>query len=420
LIKVGPRWKPDCESTPSPSQKLSMTDAKSLLRSNIPIFCLGFAVLTTNVLLPTLVGMYVDVFGLPVGQAGYTAASYLFGAGAGSVLVGALVLGVPTRTLLLIGLSLLAVGNLLSIFIPTLWGILTIRFIAGIGEGIGFGLVGAFIARLSNPGRVYGAFVVVIQVLGACTLALLPWVRHEFGPRMILLPVAVAPLCLLAILKRFPELRSTLREQTALKGPVVHPLAGRLWLAPLATFVLYVAYGGVFTYIERLGVFTGINIDSVARLLAIGALLALGGGVLATIWAGPRAMSLKIGGALLIMTTASWCLVSGRSDLYVTGMMLAFLVWAFFAANLMTLPLLVDRSGRLGAASMGAMQWGMAAGPAAAGAFVDEKNVAVIGLTATVGFCVGLLLLLPVIRQVRANSTHSLAAGAPPSASRAA
>jgi predicted MFS family arabinose efflux permease len=100
--------------------------------------------------------------------------------------------------------------------------------------------------------------------------------------------------------------------------------------------------------------------------------------------------------------------------------MLAFLVWAFFAANLMTLPLLVDRSGRLGAASMGAMQWGMAAGPAAAGAFVDERNVAVIGLTATVGFCVGLILLLPVIRQVRENSTHSLAAGAPPSARSAA
>jgi hypothetical protein len=187
-------------------------------------------------------------------------------------------------------------------------------------------------------------------------------------------------------------------------------------LAPLATFVLYVAYGGVFTFIERLGVFTGINVDSAARWLALGSLLALGGGALAALWAGPRAMGLKISGSLLAMTGATWCLVSGRPELYVMGLLLAFFVWAFFAANLMTLPLLVDRSGRLGAATMGAMQWGMAAGPAAAGAYVDEKNISVIGITATVGFCVGLLLLLPVIRKVREAPVDSPASNPAPSA----
>jgi predicted MFS family arabinose efflux permease len=383
------------------------------MRRSIPILCLGFAVLTTNVLLPTLVGMYMDAFGLPIGQAGYTAAAYLFGAGAGSVLVGALVLKVRTRALLLCGLGLLAAGNLLSMFIPTLWGILAIRLIAGIGEGIGFGLVGAFIAQLSNPGRVYGSFVVVMQILGALTLALLPWVRHEWGPKMILLPVAAAPLCLLAILGKFPELSSNSAGKTVSRSGV--SLERRVWLAPLATFVLYVAYGGVFTFIERLGVFTGINVDSAARWLAFGSLLALGGGALAALWAGPRAMGLKICGSLLAMTGATWCLVSGRPELYVMGLLLAFFVWAFFAANLMTLPLLVDRSGRLGAATMGAMQWGMAAGPAAAGAYVDEKNISVIGITATVGFCVGLLLLLPVIRKVRESSVDSPASNPSPS-----
>jgi predicted MFS family arabinose efflux permease len=396
---------------------MTNTDFLPLMRRSIPILCLGFAVLTTNVLLPTLVGMYMDVFGLPIGQAGYTAATYLFGAGAGSVLVGALVLKVRTRTLLLLGLGLLAGGNLLSMFIPTLGGILAIRLIAGIGEGIGFGLVGAFIARLSNPGRVYGAFVVIMQILGASVLALLPWVRHEWGAKMILVPVAVAPLCLLAILGKFPELSSN-ESTTVSRGGV--SVERRLWFAPLATFVLYAAYGGVFAYIERLGVFTGINIDSAARWLAVGSLLALGGGALATLLAGARAMGLKICGALLAMTGATWLLVSGRPELYVTGLLLAFFVWAFFAANLMTLPLLVDRSGRLGAATMGAMQWGMAAGPAAAGAYVDEKNIGVIGVTATVGLGVGLLLLLPVLRKVRATPVGSPTARTAPSAPSAA
>ena len=297
---------------------------------------------------------------------------------------------------------------------PHIGGILAIRLVAGIGEGIGFGLVGAFIAQLSNPGRVYGSFVVVMQILGALTLGLLPWVRHEWGPKMILLPVAAAPLCLLAILGKFPELSSNSGGKTVSRSGV--SLERRVWLAPLATFVLYVAYGGVFTFIERLGVFTGINVDSAARWLALGSLLALGGGALAALWAGPRAMGLKISGSLLAMTGATWCLVSGRPELYVMGLLLAFFVWAFFAANLMTLPLLVDRSGRLGAATMGAMQWGMAAGPAAAGAYVDEKNISVIGITATVGFCVGLLLLLPVIRKVREAPVDSPASNPAPSA----
>jgi hypothetical protein len=47
---------------------------------------------------------------------------------------------------------------------------------------------------------------------------------------------------------------------------------------------------------------------------------------------------------------------------------------------------------------------------------VDEKNISVIGITATVGFCVGLLLLLPVIRKVREAPVDSPASNPAPSA----
>jgi predicted MFS family arabinose efflux permease len=378
----------------------SMTQWRRIL----PIFLLGLAVLSTTVLTPALVGIYVDSFGLSMSQAGYTAAAYLFGAGAGGLFAGSFVRRLPTRTLLIIGLSLLAVGNLISIYVADFSAILAIRLITGIGEGIGFGLMGAFVSRQNNPGRVFAVFTIVMQVFGALILWSLPWVRNEFGGRMVLLPLAVAPVLLFAILKYFPDLTGD--AEPASKSTAISPNPSfdrNGWLTLAATFVLYVAYGAVFSYSERLGVHAGVSADFAARMLAAGSLLALAGAGLAAVLAGPRAIGWKICIALFAVIASTWALVSGSPNLYVAGVLVSFLFWAFFFPSLMILPLQLDRSGGLSAATLGVMQWGMAAGPALAGFYMNEKDLAVLGPFGTVGFVAGILLLLPVIVRVRSS-----------------
>jgi DHA1 family inner membrane transport protein len=368
---------------------------------SFPIVCLGLTVLTTNILTPTLVGTYVDSFGLSIGQAGYTAAAYMLGGGLGGMLVSWLLLIVPTRVLLIIGLASLALGNFVSIFVAALPGILAVRMIAGIGEGIGFGLMGACISRLPNPGRIYGVFTVLLLLISALILYLLPGMRSEFGPRMILVPIAVAPACLLAIIRKFPDLSSQSRSSQRTTAPGDGPsLARRSWFVPLATFVIYVAYGAQFSYAERLGVYAGIAPNSVARLLAIASLVALVGAILATLLSNSRAMGLKISIALVIVVCCTWAMVAGNPALYRVGIVVFFCAWFFFLPNLFALVSLVDRNGQVAAATLGAMEWGMAAGPAIVAFWVSERTLSVIGPIATVGFGVGLLLLAPAMRNL--------------------
>lgn len=368
---------------------------------SLPIVCLGLTVLTTNILTPMLVGTYVDSFGLSVGQAGYTAAVYMLGGGLGGMLVAWLLLIAPTRVLLSIGLASLALGNFVSIFVEALPGILTVRMIAGIGEGMGFGLMGACISRLPNPARVYGVFNILLLLIAALMLYLLPALRTEFGPRMILVPIAVAPACLLAVIRKFPDLSSRSGISHPTKAPADGPsVALRLWFVPLATFVIYVAYGAQFAYVERLGVYAGIGPDSIARLLASASVVAVGGATLAALLSGSRAIGLKISIAVAIVVCCTWALVAGKPALYQVSVVVMFCAWFFFVPNLLALGSLLDRNGRLAAATLGAMEWGMAAGPAIAALWIGEGNLAVIGPIATFGYGAGLLLLVPAMRNV--------------------
>lgn len=101
------------------------------------VVAVGVLVLMTNVLVPTLVGVYVDSFGLSAHEAGYTAAIYMAGGGLGALMVSGLLLRVRTRLLLAVGLSALAIGNLASAYAHSMEAILAVRLLAGLGEGAG-------------------------------------------------------------------------------------------------------------------------------------------------------------------------------------------------------------------------------------------------------------------------------------------
>lgn len=373
-------------------------------RQTVPIMALGLVVLATNLLTPMLVGMYVDSFGLSVGQAGYAAAAYLTGGGLGGMAVSLLVLRVPTRALLLLAIALLALGNLESMFVTPIWGILLVRAVAGVGEGIGFGLMGAAVSRLLDPSRIYGTFMILMLLLGAVILYMVPPLRSELGPRSILIPVTVAPLCLAVIVRRFPNLsqRHALAVSARSAGTVQRAFG--LILLPFATLVVYIAYGTVFTYSERLGIRSGIGPDSVSRLLADGSLVAMAGSALAIASGGERRMAHKIVLAVFIVVCCVWAMVSGRRYPYTAGLMAFSFVWFFFVPNLMTMVAVMDRDGRLSAATLGAMEWGMAAGPAVAGLCVTRGDLSVIGPIATLGFFIGLLLLTPAMLKVSSTS----------------
>lgn len=372
---------------------------------NPVVVAVGLVVLTTNILLPTLVGVYVDAFGLTVREAGYSAAIYMVGGGLGAALVGWGMLRFRTRVFLTAALSALVIGNLASIFAHSLDSILAVRLLAGLGEGAGFALMGAGVSRMKNPNRVYGVFEILLLIIATGIQYTIPWLRDTFGPTMLFVPIAAAPACLLPLVGKFPDL--TRRVESVAQAEVPVPDRAGLYLCGvLATLAAYVAYGASFAYIERIGVWVGVPSDAVAKMLGTGYFIGIGGAVLAIITAKRRMRAWGVIVALVVVMLATLLTVQSTPLAYRVGVPILYFSWFYFAPNLLGLLSLADTSGRLAAISTGAQEWGIGLGPAIVAPWIGKGNVSSVALIGAVGYLFAACLLLPVLRQVRRTNVH--------------
>jgi DHA1 family inner membrane transport protein len=366
------------------------------------VLAVGLASLATNVLMPTLVGVYVDSFGLSIGQAGLTSAVYMAGGGVGAAMVSWLLLSMRTRVLLRIALAALAIGNALSVFAHSGPSILTVRFIAGLGEGAGYALMGAGISRMREPNRVYGIFDVALLLLATTVQYLVPWLRGTFGSGVLFWVIAAAPLILLPFTRRFPNLRLVSQSGNTPRRLDTRVAArGYFWAGVLATLVVYVAYGAGFTYIERIGVRAGLPADEVARILGWGYFAGVGGALLAIATAKARSRGLIIFLALVAVTLLTLLTLVPQTFTYRIGVMALYFVWFFFVPNLMSALSLADPSGRLAALGIGAQEWGISLGPAVGALWLTGDNFSPIGWISAVGYGLAMILLLPVLRRIQ-------------------
>src|SRR5215469_8922820 len=389
-----------------------MHSQESHSTGTVLVVAVGLIVLTTNILLPTLVGVYVDHFGLTIRDAGYSAAVYMTGGGVGAVLVGWRIFTTRTPVLLAGALVALIVGNVASIGMHTLHSILVVRLLAGIGEGAGFALMGVGVSRMENPSRVYAVFQVLLLVLAAGIQYSIPWLRRAFGAQMLFVPIALGPACLLFFAHRFPDLRG--RSQVAhgaLGGTTLDHVRGHLWCGALATLAAYIAYGATFAYIERVGVWAGVPADRVSRLLGAGYFVGIGGAALALVTAKWRGGTYAVVGSLIVVMLSTFLAVQNTPRAYQVGVAMLFFSWFYFAPNLLGLLSLADPTGRLTALSTGAEEWGIAIGPAVVAPWVHEGSQGYLAWTGLIGYALATSLLWPVAR--KASGDRRFAGGNP-------
>ena len=367
------------------------------------VIAVGITSLLTNFLTPTIVGIFVDSYGLTLKDAGYMAAVYMAGGGLGGALVSVVLLSFRTRLLLTFGLVALSVGSFGAIFAHSLAAIIASRLLAGLGEGVGFALMGAGVSRMADPNRVFGIFTLLMLLIAGCCQYVVPWVQLAVGARMLFVPLGVAPALLLLFVYQFPDLTAVKKSKTLRdSGDASLWFAPYFWSGILAVLLLYIAYGAGFAYMDRIGVRTGISSDAVASILGTGYLVSAGGAIamIATANRGSRRWKLYL--SLIVVVLATLATVIGDPLTYRLGVITLDLSWFYFVPNLLAILASADATGRLTAAAMGAMEWGIAIGPAVAAFLLGETHFIVIAVIAACGFLSGLVLLVPVIRRVNA------------------
>lgn len=246
---------------------------------------LGCISLLGLLVLPIVVGGWVDELGYSERDAGLlSSASFLGSAGA------ALVLAFRMHRLdlrLVAGLGLLgmALADGLSALAGSLppTAIVGARFLSGVASAGVYGAVMGSIAGFRAPDRGYGLFMALQFFVSGAGLYLLPPLMPQLGVTGVFVVFAIAALFGLLFLGGVPSAR----ERAATSAPLT--VEWKIILAPTALLCL-LAYGlfessqmGQFAYIERIGVNLGLSGEQLGLSLGFASFIGIPGAMAVTV-----------------------------------------------------------------------------------------------------------------------------------------
>lgn len=360
----------------------------------LSVTIVGVAVLTV---LPLLVGGLSEVGTLGIQQIGWVAASDTLGIMLAAASGPLWVKRIPWRPVVSLGLVTLVAANLATLFVLDDFILLmSVRVVAGIGTGIAYVIALSSVGGHQNSERAFGLVVAAQVAYGVFSFMVLPGWIGSAGVEILfryMLIWSVAALVFSAL--AFPAggrsgSADSLRSLVGLWKAVVTVFAG------LAIY--YIAMGGIWAYIERIGDGAGLPVKSVGNILMIGYGLSLFGAVLCekVVDRIGRERALVLAATVQIVTLAALLKldVSTALTLYAVATIVYQFFWSFALPAAMAIFSGVDPSGRIVALSATAFKAGEFVGPPLmAATLVTGSFVGVISI-GIVCIAVGLGLLI--------------------------
>ena len=338
-------------SAPSPADRPAVIAAAVLLTAVVAAILL---------IAPVVVGALITRYGFTPSQAGYLISVEL---GAMSLAALQALWWLPrwSWSRLLIGaLLVMIVGNVGCAYLSTFTALAGLRFVTGLAGGSVMVICLAVIGMTSQTERNFGWWTIGQLLLGAIGLTLLPRVLPAVGlPGLYFGLAALLCACLVAsrILPRQGPPASGSADRQRMLAPALLGLGGIL--------CLYIALGGLWTYVERIGAAAGLAPALIGDDLTIASVCCITG-CLGAILLGSRfgrlrplllGFALIIGGAAALRGTPSplrYLLAAGTFKF----------AWTFALPFILAGMASHDRSGRLMALANFMIGGGLALGPA--------------------------------------------------------
>ncbi len=374
-------------------------------RSSIMLVLVACTAFTSQMAVPLWVGAVIDSFGFTAETAG-TIASIEFAAVAfASYSVAMRIHMFSVRKLCAVGFILLIVANGTSTLIADP-GLLTVcRTVAGLGKGLvisaAFGLAG----RSTSPARAFALLNAGYTLFAAGIFFAMPFAIKATGAAGAfgtLCAITIVGACLLPWI---PAARSDGQAASAPaavatgEAPQSSNLSGLLAL--LALVVLVGGSSVVWTFIERLGLRTGLSIVDVGMILSAAALITV---------IGPAAahyLDTRAGYTWPVMIGVGIKMVlAGILGLATTAAVFIAAVPFFNAAMLFAVPYLqalmslADPKGRFAAAAGASMTLGAGLGSYVGGVTVTHLGLSHVGTVAIAMLVVVIFLALMSVRRL--------------------
>ena len=275
------------------------------------ISLLGCVSLMPLLVLPILVGAYVDELGLGESGAGWVASAGFLGSAIGALGLAFRIHHLNLRRLATYSLLLMAVTDGLSIFAASLPLVVLIllRLISGIAAAAVYGSVMSAFAAWREPDRAYGFFMALQFAVSAAGLYGLPFLMPYIGIEGIFMLFMVMDVAGLAVAAQLPGLGERAERIKGLKLEWQIILTVTALACLLAIGLFETAQMAHFTYIERIGVAIDLTPGQIGMALGISSVLGIPAAFAVT-WLGSRfgyfkpiavAMAVQVSSVILLM-----------------------------------------------------------------------------------------------------------------------
>lgn len=351
---------------------------KSYLPDDWPLLMSAFSAaygigLLSLLSLPFLIGTAMASFSLNEAQAGLLGTVEFASVMIISLIVAPLMGKMDRRKLAYSGLFIALSANILSIFTPGYYLLLSLRIVTGLGAGVVMACGNATVSNARDPERFAGHMSVLAVFLMIFIMFVFSRVSEAWGLAGIYSAMSITIVFMGLFLRNMP--RKALQKDESLDTPeapkhTAIKITGLLMLGAFFAFSLRDTMAWAF--VERIGTEAGFSSEQVGNLLSIQAMSGLIGPIIATIIGSRFGLKWPIMAGIFISGFATY-LVSASTDsklLYIVGVMLMPGSYFYTLAYLTSLAAELDKQGRIVAASGSALMAGIAFGPAVGGKLI--------------------------------------------------
>jgi len=346
-------------------------------RTMLPIISMViFTVLAEAVfaVLPLLVGATIERLGFTAKQAGLIGAADMFGGTVSALFVSFILSRGKWRFVLLSGIFILTVADASSGLAQHFPALLLSRIVAGLGEGVVLTIAYVSMGETRNPVRAYGLATAGYVAYSAPALYLMPSLLNAHGLRGVFWCLAALTAVATLLVKHIPNRARLSGASTTQAAKIGISKQSVIGLAGIFTY--FMAQGGVWAYLDRIGMANQIATANVGLALAISSIGGLLGALLAT-WLDSRYGRLKPLFCSTLCTMVSLLIFNENRTFVVFAAMASLFnfAWNFSVPYQFGALAQIDPSRRTVALGGAFVNAGLAAGPVVAAAIINERSV---------------------------------------------
>jgi MFS family permease len=358
---------------------------KDSVQRTILLAVLGSISLMPLLVLPVMVGSFVDHLALSDSEAGYVASAGFLGGALVAIFVSLRIHHVDLRRMAYLGLGLmvLADGGSIAVAHLNFWLFVIMRFLSGMGGAAAYASVMGSFAGWREPDRAYGLFMAMQFAFSAVGLYGLPWILPDTGVAGILVLFTALDILALFLVSRLPA--ATERRGAGLNAPVE-------WRVILAATSLLCLFGiglfeaanmANFTYADRIGISFGLDGEQIGLVLGLSTMLGIPAGFGVYIVGSRFGRFRPILAAVLIQVAALLLLLNGPGKAgYIVAMCLLAPCWGFALPYFQAIEARIDPGGSVVVAGGFATAFGGFIGPAIAASLVSPGDYGAMIMTA--------------------------------------